>query len=206
MSNMRDWTEVEKRAAELWCRATWCTNHARAIRWEVANECRKRYEKGDREPTVTRGYQDYNCLSDLARGRTRGTAKGRAAWYCVEHTAELEASGHLTCIARGCSKPLGRRPARGYCGPHYQHWIKHGTTEYMSDRLPMEPALQYLASMGGLHGAGLTAKQRERWDSVLRQDGITLFLADRFAVEVLRTHPAIVWGDVWWDQSAMESA
>lgn len=199
----RDWKAVEDAAAELWCCATWCPNKARRLNWKVCSEARTRYDKGDRSESVCSAYRDYNALYDFAVGRG-SRRNGRASWFCVQHTAEIERCGSLVCTVEGCAKKASGRTA--YCPAHYQHWAKHGTTEYMSRKLPLEPALRAIAARGGLAALVVEEQRRQRWSRLLepRNNGITMYFADELAVTVIGTHPAIVWGEDWWDKTALE--
>jgi len=75
--------------------------------------------------------------------------------------------------------------------------------------LPTAPILRHLELMGGPY-AGLTAagypqesKDRDRLDKALqraiKRGYVSIAVADQLCCEVLRVHPALVYGDAWWD-------
>lgn len=73
--------------------------------------------------------------------------------------------------------------------------VSECTTTERRRALPLEPLLTYLRAYGG----------PEAHDTVkrCRQHGwIGERAADRFACRVLGVHPALIWGEAWWDQTA----
>lgn len=75
-------------------------------------------------------------------------------------------------------------------------------------RVPFPPLESLIAARGGLsavlHAGGIhrDAPDWERFEKAIAKatdsGRMTVYAADRFAVEVLGCHPSSVWGDAWW--------
>ncbi|MGN6244534.1 MAG: hypothetical protein ACTHQ3_12815 [Motilibacteraceae bacterium] len=77
-------------------------------------------------------------------------------------------------------------------------------TGYRLPHVPAAPLLEAVERRGGPAAAGIpqhSALERAYYRA-RRAGEVTVKTADRFAVELLREHPAIVWGDAWWTSAA----
>jgi|694.fasta_scaffold11854_10 hypothetical protein len=73
-------------------------------------------------------------------------------------------------------------------------------------RLPLEPLLQqhqHLSINQALKNLGINHGQFYQWR---KYGGITLWAADKIAINKLGVHPSAVWGDLWWDAPNEEAA
>lgn len=112
------------------------------------------------------------------------------------------------CGVSGCPK---RKFGHGYCKAHYDRWRYHGDPlggppSLWHEELPIAPLLEAVEEMGGfkplLHRLDLDATAQERmlrrWERAKGRGWIDLLYADEFACKVLRTHPALIWPDHYW--------
>jgi hypothetical protein len=72
-------------------------------------------------------------------------------------------------------------------------------------KLPVEPLLEFHDGMNILSIARAlhcTNSDIYRW----KREGITIWRADQIAVDKLGVHPAVVWGEMWWEAADREAA
>jgi hypothetical protein len=188
------------------CRATWCDNDAIDMPKAYALKCFYRWRDGDKSIAAREGARAYDVLM-----RAQRQVRVRATWHCAEHIKMLETYGFIMCRVEGCEKQA-KGGARGLCGTHYQRWMTHGTTDGSSPKVfPVAPLVALLDEMGGWENVmrGKPTGMRERLQKALtrgKETGhVTVPFADCLAIEVLGLHPALVWGDDWWDEKAMAS-
>jgi hypothetical protein len=66
--------------------------------------------------------------------------------------------------------------------------------------LPAEPLLERVRTRGGFRACTTPDEALERaYSRALASGQLTPAAADRLAVRVLGEHPAMVWGDDWWE-------
>lgn len=147
------------------------------------------------------------------------TRKHHALGLCQVHYFRLRRSGdpwfdgenYPECTISRCFEPT---KARGYCNRHYARWQAHGdplafTVEQIQrigENLPVAPLVEFIEQVGGSlvlwERCGLHQAEVERYQKVLKRAKergyLDVAFADHFAVRVLGTHPALVWGDAWW--------
>lgn len=73
--------------------------------------------------------------------------------------------------------------------------VERVTDRLTTERLPVEPLLAWLALLGNpkSHTPLWRAVERGR-----KHGYVSVASADRIAVQVLRAHPAEIWGEAWW--------
>lgn len=66
--------------------------------------------------------------------------------------------------------------------------------------LPAAPLVRVVEAAGGMRQLHVRDDRLERSFYRARRSGhLTLWAADELAVHALGQHPALVWGDAWWD-------
>jgi len=116
----------------------------------------------------------------------------------------------MTTVVHRC------RPADALMAPVGGSVHAHRGTGPMT-MLPCEPIVEVVSARGGIGAvlgmqpAGVVEPRRsrftdaecDRWSRayyrIARRGCVTPELADRFCLEVLDVNPALVYGDVWWD-------
>jgi hypothetical protein len=117
-----------------------------------------------------------------------------------------------TCTIDGCDKTIN---AKGLCHTHYKRFRKHGDPSIVKPkgmpvrrRFPLQPLLDALSAREGYPVSDYRAAQlcgvfRNRlvdW----RKNGIAWSSADRVCVEVLGSHPLLLWPDFYDDIDTSE--
>lgn len=128
----------------------------------------------------------------------------------------FDGKNYPECKVEGCYQP---KMGRGYCRNHWGRWRKYGDplgaaedhTSPMGIDLPLDPVTKILDHAGGLAALldncgpefGWDTPGRDRVEKNLdrakdRGGRIDLAHADYFAVKVLGSHPALIWGEDYW--------
>lgn len=154
-------------------------------------------------------------MSETTRRCTIEGCSGRheARGYCGTHYRRLirygdplyQAESKFSTPAGKCTVPgCGRRhDARGYCSSHYQRLLKHGDVRPEVPlgpcKQPTLPAAPLLAALERTAYAAALSDTDEKAIERARKTGrLRPHVADRLAVRLLGTHPALIYGDSWW--------
>lgn len=69
--------------------------------------------------------------------------------------------------------------------------------------LPAAPLVRVVEAAGGMRALHVRDERLERsYYRAKRAGTLTVWAADKLAVIGLRTHPALLWGDAWWEPTA----
>lgn len=116
---------------------------------------------------------------------------------------------YVECRVDGCYKT---RTAKGLCSAHRTRELRHGDPlggepAPTGIDLPVEPLVRLISATGSLlsllHRRGIEDqteidKIEMRYERAKSRGVIDLLYADHFACTLLRLHPALVWGDLYW--------
>lgn len=156
--------------------------------------------------------------------------KHHARGLCFRHYDRFNKYGDpfydgtpVVCKVPDCLEP---KRSRGYCDLHYYRWRRYGdplagrapegTIAPMGEELDLAPLWDLIVRRGGLAevcaevGIEYESTLYERVDKWLyrarAENGwrIDVAYVDYIAVKILRSHPALVYGDAWWTPEVCE--